>query len=97
MNVRLHSLTNIVLLTARWCSICPSAISFWRELKKSNDFEYAEVDAESERGMQLIERHSIASVPTSVIDGRVLLHGVPNHKQVEKLLRLTGKMQEPLP
>ena len=81
----------MVLLTARWCSICPSAKAFWRELKSVCDFEYEEVDAESERGMQLIERHSVASVPTSIVDGRVLLRGVPIYEQAAKLLKLSRK------
>ncbi len=87
-------MTNVVLLTARWCSICRSARSFWRDLKGSDDFEYEEVDAESKRGMQLIERYSIASVPTSIIDGRVLLYGVPIHEEVEKLLKPSPKALE---
>jgi thioredoxin len=82
------------LLTGRWCSICPSAKSFWRELKDSNEFEYEEVDAESERGSELIERYSITTVPTSIIDGRVLFRGVPIHEQVEKLFKPSRRMLE---
>ncbi len=89
-------MTNVVLLTARWCSICPDAKSFWRELKSSEDFEYEEVDAESERGMHLIERYSIASVPTSIIDGRVAFRGVPVREHVEKLFKQSRNTLESL-
>ena len=87
-------MTKVVLLTGRWCSICPSARSFWRELQGSVDFEYEEVDAESEKGTQLIWRYSIAGVPTTIINGRMLLLGVPTHERVEKLLRPSRKMLE---
>ncbi len=90
-------MTSVVLLTGRWCSICPSAKAFWRELKSSFDFDYAEVDAESERGSQLIERFSISSVPISIIDGRVLFRGVPIREEVESLLKPSGKLLESLP
>ncbi len=90
-------MTSVVLLTGRWCSFCPSTKEFWRELKTSHDFEYEEVDAESERGSQLIERYSIASVPTSIINERVLLRGVPIREQVETLLTSSRKKQESLP
>ncbi len=87
-------MTSVVLLTARWCNICPSVKVFWRELKSSEDFEYEEVDAESEKGMKLVERYSIATVPTSIVDRRVLLRGVPIYEQVEKLLNLRRKLLE---
>ena len=58
------------------------------------DFEYDEVVVESERGMELVERHSIASVPTSIIDGRVLLRGVPIRGEVESVFNPSGKLLE---
>ncbi len=63
-------------------------------MRSSVEFEYEEVDAESEKGMQLIERYSIASVPTSIIEGRVLVRGVPIREHVERLLNPARKTLE---
>ncbi len=90
-------LPEVILLTAKWCSVCPAAKALWRELKATVSFDYHEVDVESIRGQELVERYSISSVPTSILDGKVVLHGVPVRSHAEQLLARDQAVSGALP
>jgi glutaredoxin len=82
-------MVKVTVLTAKTCAICPSAKRFWAEMKKDHKFDYEEVDAMSDKGKDLIERHGIFSVPTTLIDNRVAFTGVPNKEKA--VAALNGK------
>lgn len=77
----------VTLVVASWCPICPSAKSFWKGFKEKESFQYEEVDIESSEGQKLVSEHSIRSVPTTLIDGKVALTAsFPNEEEARALL-----------
>ncbi|MGB3908429.1 MAG: thioredoxin family protein [Methanomethylovorans sp.] len=79
-------MVKVTLVTAQWCHFCPTAKKLWRELKEKYDFEYVEVDYDSPEGEKLIEEFSIVSVPTTIIDDKIVFVGVPDKNQASKNL-----------
>lgn len=74
-------MVKVTMLTTKSCPYCPSAKRLWQELKKESKFDYEEVDALSEKGQDLVSRHGIMSVPTTIIDGKVAFIGVPDRSK----------------
>jgi len=74
-------MVKVSLLTAKWCSQCPSVKEIWRELKQRYDFEYEEVDITSDRGKELVKQNEIKSVPVTLIDGNVVFIGIPDKEE----------------
>lgn len=70
-------MAKVTLIHASWCTICPSARKFWKDLKSDYDFEYEEVDVETPQGQVLIDKYGIAGVPTTIIDEKVAFTGLP--------------------
>ncbi len=79
-------MTEVTLVKADWCPICPQAQQLWKELGKDHNFEYTEVDISSEKGKKLVERYSIMSVPTTLIDDIVVFIGVPNRERAMEIV-----------
>ena len=75
---------SVVLVRADWCPVCPQVESLWQGLKESYDFHYKEIDISSKDGEALVEKHSIMSVPTTVIDDKVEFIGVPDRDEAVK-------------
>lgn len=71
-------MVKVTIVTTKTCVYCPSAKKLWQDIKKDYRFEYEEVDALSERGQEIVARHGIMSVPTTLIDGRVKFVGIPD-------------------
>ena len=71
-------MVKVTILTTKSCPYCPSAKKLWQDIRKGRKFEYEEVDALSEKGQELVARHGIMSVPTTLIDGKVMFTGVPD-------------------
>lgn len=80
-------MTKVTLVTTKTCPFCPSAKRLWAELKKENNFDYEEVDAMSDKGQALVERFSIMSVPTTIIDNKVAFVGVPDRTRALNALK----------
>ncbi len=75
---------NVILVTTKYCPYCPSAKQLWSDLKKQYKFNYKEVDAMTEEGQQIVLKHRIMSVPTTIIDDKVTFIGIPDkNKAVE--------------
>lgn len=79
-------MVKIILVTAQWCHFCPTAKQVWKELKEKFDFEYEEVDLDTPEGEKLVEKFSIASVPTTIIDDKIVFVGVPDRDKASKTL-----------
>ena len=77
---------SVVLVRADWCPVCPQAESLWQGLKESYSFDYQEIDISSKDGEALVEKHSIMSVPTTVIDDKVEFIGVPDRDEAVKAI-----------
>lgn len=67
------------------------AKQFWRNLQKEYKFEYEEVDGMSKKGKKLVQKFSIRSVPTTIIEedgkGRVAFVGVPQKEKAIEAVR----------
>ena len=72
---------SVTLIKASWCPVCPQAEKLWAELIKMHDFDYREIDIASTEGEELVSKHSIMSVPTTIIDDKVAFVGVPDEKK----------------
>ncbi len=72
---------SVVLVRAEWCPVCPQVEKLWAKLSESHEFDYEEIDIAGEEGEALVSRHSIMSVPTTIIDGKVAFVGVPNEAE----------------
>ena len=77
---------SVVLVIASWCPVCPQAEKLWDELSKEYEFDYQEIDIASADGEELVSRHSIMSVPTTIIDDKVAFVGVPDEKKAIKAI-----------
>ncbi|MGB9132392.1 MAG: thioredoxin family protein [Methanosarcina sp.] len=70
-------MVKVTLVHASWCTACPAARRFWKDLKSEHDFEYEEVEVETPEGKALLEEYGIVGVPTTIIDGEVVFTGLP--------------------
>ena len=84
---------NIVLLVSPTCGACPSAKTLWKELRVKYSFGYREIDINSQDGQDLANRHSVRTVPATIIDGRLTFVGVPSRQSAEKALQLKMRPQ----
>ena len=71
----------VTILTTKSCVYCPTAKRLWAEIKKDHKFDYEEVDALSEKGQEIVARHGIMSVPTTLVDNKVAFIGVPDKRK----------------
>ena len=77
---------SVLLVKAAWCPICPQVEKLWSDLRKTYKFDYQEIDIASTEGEELVSKHSIMSVPTTIIDGQVAFVGVPDEKKAIKAI-----------
>ena len=80
-------MAEVIVITTKSCPNCPSVKQFWKDMKKDHKFDYKEVDAMSPEGQELVGRHGIMSVPTTMIDGKVAFNGMPDRDKAEKLIK----------
>lgn len=74
-------MVKVQLVYTQSCPFCPSAKELFRSLKKEYKFDYEEIDAMTEKGQQLVQKHMIMSVPTIVINDTVAFVGVPSREK----------------
>ncbi len=79
-------MTEISLIIADWCPICPAARKLWASMTERFYFEYREVDIASEEGSALAKKHSILSVPATLFNDKVVFRGVPEFREAERQL-----------
>ena len=70
-------MVKVTLVYAKWCTVCPTVIKLWQDLKSKYDFEYEQVDVDLPEGQALAAKYSIHGVPTTIIDDKVEFIGVP--------------------
>lgn len=76
----------ITLIGASWCPVTAQAKKLWEDLRREDDFDYEFIDIQSKEGRKLVKKYSIVSIPKTIIDGKVVFHGVPERKEVEKFV-----------
>ena len=79
-------MTEITLIIADWCPICPGAMKLWASMAERFYFDYREVDIASEEGSALAKKHSILSVPATLFNDKVVFRGVAEFKEAESQL-----------
>ncbi len=83
-------MAKVSVLYADWCPSCPATKSFWKSLQNDIPFQYEEIDIDSERGRDLARRHSIQSVPTTLVNDRVYFVGKPEKSRAVHILKSCG-------
>ena len=74
-------MTKVILVTAKWCTKCPAAKNLWKDLQKEYKFDYKEVDLMSDDGKKIQERFEILSVPTTIVNNRIVFVDVPEREK----------------
>jgi glutaredoxin len=77
----------VTLIHADWCPICQATKKLWTELRKEYLFEYEEVNLTSPLGIEYVKKHTIQSVPATLIDERVAFLGLPERAKAIEAVR----------
>jgi thioredoxin 1 len=77
----------VQVVFTKTCIYCGPTKAIWHDLQKKYRFDYEEIDAESEKGQHLVQKFSIMSVPTTIINDRVAFTGLPNRERAEEMVR----------
>lgn len=77
----------VQLVFTKTCLYCGPTKAIWHDLQKRYKFEYEEIDAETPKGQQLVEKFMIMAVPTTIVDNRVQFIGLPNKGRAEELVK----------
>lgn len=75
----------VQVVYTKTCKYCGPTKEMWRDLQKVYEFEYEEIDAQSSKGQELVQKFSIMTVPTTIIDGKVQFVGMPNKNKAEQI------------
>jgi len=81
----------VTLIKTSICPHCPVASNVWKDLKRQFKFDYEEIDANTPKGRELVEKFSITSVPVTLIEDNrgklsVAFVGVPDkQKAISKI------------
>ncbi len=79
-------MTEITLIVADWCPICPGARKLWAGMARRFYFDYREVDIASQEGSTLAKKHSILAVPATLFNDKVVFRGVPEFEEAKRQL-----------
>ncbi len=74
----------VTLIHADWCPVCQATKKLWNELRKEYPFDYEEVNLTSPLGMEYVKKHSLHSVPATLIDDKVMFLGMPERKKAKE-------------
>lgn len=76
----------VQLVFTKTCVYCGPTKAIWHDLQKKYKFEYEEIDAETPKGQQLVQKFQIMAVPTTIVNDRVAFIGLPNRTKAEELV-----------
>lgn len=72
-------LPRVTLITSSACgAACRDAISAWQAVGEKYRFRLEEVDIVSPRGRDLAATHNVFTTPAAVVNGHIVLRGVPS-------------------
>ncbi|MDA8065294.1 MAG: thioredoxin family protein [Thermaerobacter sp.] len=77
----------VILAVSRWCPSCPAAEQVWRKLSHKEGFAFRTLDVGTPEGRRLSLEVGLKSVPTTLIDGRIVHVGVPTPAEARSLLQ----------
>ncbi|MCS7123261.1 MAG: thioredoxin family protein [Candidatus Aenigmarchaeota archaeon] len=79
----------VILVVSSACPYCPKAKDIWEKIKnKYNNVELEIVDVITEKGKEIIRKHNIMAVPTTLIDDKIVFVGIPDvNKAIEFISR----------
>jgi hypothetical protein len=67
----------VQLLVSEWCAPCRGAEEVWRQAAERKEFAFEVLDVGQPEGRAIVARHSIKTVPASVVDDTLRHVGVP--------------------
>ncbi len=70
--------TTVTLVTSTACKSCERAKEVWQKVEQGQPVRLEVVEISSPQGRRLAARHNIFTTPTTLINGRVALRGVPS-------------------
>ena len=80
-------MTKLILLGASWCPITKATRELFEEIKKEKPgFDYQYVDIDSEKGKELVEKFSVTDVPKTILNDKIIFHGLPPKEKILELL-----------
>lgn len=77
----------VQLVTSDRCAPCEDAKAVWRSAQERHAFDLEEVHIASPRGRDLAARHNILTTPAAVVDGQIVLRGVPTSERAAEAVR----------
>lgn len=77
----------ITLIGASWCPVTAQAKKFWQGMQRRYVFDYEFIDIESEKGKDLVKKHSIVAIPKTIVGDEIVFHGVPEERKAERLIK----------
>lgn len=76
----------LTLITSSACSSCEKAREIWEQVGLEQSLNLAIVDINSTEGRALAAQHNIFATPTTLVDGKVAVRGVPSLKKARQAL-----------
>lgn len=76
----------LTLVTSSACSSCEKAQEIWAQVGLERPLNLAIVDINSPEGRALAAQHNIFATPTTLVDGKVAVRGIPSLKKARQVL-----------
>ena len=80
-------MTKVQVVYTKMCPHCPAAKELFRDLKKELKFDYEEVDATTDEGQKIAQKHNIMAVPSIIINDRLTFVGVPSREKAIQAIK----------
>jgi thioredoxin 1 len=77
---------HVILLVSQWCATCPDADTLWKKLQAEYGFRYDVLDVAQPEGRMWAKKLIIRSVPSTIIDGKLVFVGVPDEAEARKVI-----------
>ena len=74
----------ITIVTSSTCKSCGQAKAVWERMGRERPLRIEMVDINSSQGRELAATHNIFTTPTSLVDGKIAVRGVPSLKNARR-------------